>query len=180
MSSASFFTSWGDLARIVVVGVLAYLALVVLLRVSGKRTLSKMNAFDFVVTVALGSTLATILLSKSVALAEGVTAFAVLIALQFASTWTSVRSDRVNQLVKSEPALLVFRGQMLPEQMERSRVVESEVMAAVRGQGVPSLQAVEALVLETDGTFSVVSTSSSGERPSFAGVNGFPDDSSDR
>ena len=61
-----FFDDWGGLARVAVVGFLAYGGLVLLLRVSGKRTLSKMNAFDLVVTVALGSTLATILLSSSV------------------------------------------------------------------------------------------------------------------
>jgi uncharacterized membrane protein YcaP (DUF421 family) len=62
-----FFDSWDGLLRVVVVGILAYTGLVLLLRISGKRTLSKMNAFDFVVTVALGSTLATILLSSDVA-----------------------------------------------------------------------------------------------------------------
>lgn len=86
-----FFDSWQGLGRVVVVGILAYAALVFFLRVSGKRTLTKMNAFDLVVTVALGSTLATVLLSKDVALAEGLIAFAVLIALQFAVTWLSVR-----------------------------------------------------------------------------------------
>ena len=73
-----FFTHWFDLARVLIVGVSAYAALVFLLRISGKRTLSKMNAFDLVVTVALGSTLATILLSKDVALAEGLLALALL------------------------------------------------------------------------------------------------------
>ena len=67
-----FFDSWAGLLRVLVVGTLAYAALVLLLRVTGKRTLSKMNAFDLIVTVALGSTLATVLLSKDVALAEGV------------------------------------------------------------------------------------------------------------
>lgn len=76
-----FFDNWLGLVRILVVGTLAYLALVMLLRVPGKRTLSKMNAFDFVVTVALGSTLATVLLSETVALVEGVTAFMLLIGL---------------------------------------------------------------------------------------------------
>ena len=52
-----------------------------LLRVSGKRTLTRMNAFDLVVTVALGPTLATVLLTKSVALADGLAAFALLIFL---------------------------------------------------------------------------------------------------
>lgn len=66
-----FFDSWDGLLWVVVVGVLAYAVLILLLRVSGKCTLSKMHAFDLVVTVALGSTLATVLLSESVALAEG-------------------------------------------------------------------------------------------------------------
>jgi uncharacterized membrane protein YcaP (DUF421 family) len=86
------FQNWTGLWRVLVVGALAYCALVFLLRVSGKRTLSKMNAFDFVVTVALGSTLAAVFLSKNVALAEGVLAFALLIGLQFVITWLSVRS----------------------------------------------------------------------------------------
>ena len=81
-----------------------------LLRVSGKRTLTKMNAFDLVVTVALGSMLATVLLTRSVALAEGLTAFVLLIFLQFVLTWLSVRSRAVSRLVKSEPTLLVYQG----------------------------------------------------------------------
>jgi len=98
-----FFNNWADLGRVLIVGVLAYLGLIVLLRLSGKRTLAKMNAFDFVVTVALGSTLATVLLSKDVALAEGLVAFATLVALQFIIAWLSVRSETVSRFVKSEP-----------------------------------------------------------------------------
>jgi len=79
-----FFNDWATLLRTLIIGVLAYVSLIFFLRISGKRTLSKMNAFDFVVTVALGSTLATVLLSKGVALAEGSLGFALLVALQFA------------------------------------------------------------------------------------------------
>ena len=86
MGGGVFFDSWGGLVRVALVGVLAYSALVLLLRVSGKRTLSKMNAFDLIVTVALGSTLASIITSKDVALAEGMVAFVVLIGLQFVLT----------------------------------------------------------------------------------------------
>ena len=67
-----FFSGWGVLARTVILGVTSYAALVFLLRASGKRTLSKMNMFDFVITVAFGSTLASMLVSKNVALAQGV------------------------------------------------------------------------------------------------------------
>jgi len=147
-----FFDNWGGLARVIVVGVLAYVALVVLLRISGKRTLSKMNAFDFVVTVALGSTLATILLSKDVALVEGIVALGLLIGLQFVLTWLSVRSSTVDRLVKSEPTLLYHRDRFLRDAMRRERVTEDEVRAAIRGAGFASLESVEAVVLETDGS----------------------------
>jgi uncharacterized membrane protein YcaP (DUF421 family) len=86
------FSGWQSLFRVLVVGVLAYITLVLFLRLSGKRTLSKMNAFDFVVTVALGSTLATVLLTEDVALADGVISFALLVGLQFVFTWSSVRA----------------------------------------------------------------------------------------
>jgi uncharacterized membrane protein YcaP (DUF421 family) len=177
MTEASFFDSWSNLLRVVVVGVLAYVALVILLRVSGKRTLSKMNAFDLIVTVALGSTLATILLSRDVALAEGVTAFAVLIGLQYAITWSSVRWRMVSQLVKSEPALLAYRGEMLPDQLRKNRIVEAEVLAAIRAQGLSSLAKAEAVILETDGSFTVVSGSVDDGRWSYRGVKGVPETS---
>lgn len=148
-----FFDSWAGLVRVVVVGTCAYAALVVLLRVSGKRTLAKLNAFDFVVTVALGSTLATVLLSSSVALAEGVLALALLVTLQYAVAQASTRSRTVERLVKSEPTL-VYRGGFLHDAMRRERVTTDEVLQAARGQGHADLGAVAAVVLETDGTLS--------------------------
>ena len=151
-----FFDNWMAVARVLLVGALAYASLVLLLRVSGKRTLSKMNAFDLVVTVALGSTLATILLSKDVPLAEGLAAFALLIALQFAVTWSSLRSPVVRRLVKNEPTLLFYRGVMLDAALRRQRVLAEEVRAAIRAQGTAELASVEAVILETDGTFSVL------------------------
>jgi uncharacterized membrane protein YcaP (DUF421 family) len=165
-----FFSSWYSLGRIALVGVLAYVTLVVLLRSSGKRTLSKMNAFDLVVTIALGSTLATVMLSKTVALLDGVLAFALLIFLQLAITWLSVRSKAVSRLVKSEPALLVHHGALLPRALAQERVVEPEILAALRRQGVAALTEVEAVVLETDGSFSVIRCSPTLEASALHGV----------
>jgi uncharacterized membrane protein YcaP (DUF421 family) len=151
-----FYDNAFGLLRVLVVGTLAYLALVTLLRVSGKRTLSKMNAFDLIVTVALGSTLASVLLTKDIALLEGILAFALLIFLQFAITWLSVRSDRIQGIVKATPQLLLHRGQPLPDAMRRERVTREELAAAIRAQGIGSLEDVDAVVLETDGSLSVL------------------------
>ena len=170
---STFFQGWEGLLRVVVVGTLAYAGLVLLLRVSGKRTLAKMNAFDLVVTVALGSTLATVLLSKDVALAEGVVAFGLLAGLQFAVTWASVRSAAVRRLVRSEPTLVLYRGTFLDGALRAERLTRDEVRAAIRSHGVLDVATVEAVVLETDGTVSVIGPAD-GAPTALDGVRGAP------
>ena len=151
-----FFDGWYPLLRILVGGPCAYVGLVALLRVSGKRTLSKFNAFDLIVTVALGSTLATVILSKDVALADGCLALLLLVGLQLSATWLSVRSPTVSNVIKSTPRLLAYRGEFLDDALRRERVTRGEVLAAAREQGVAHLADVAAVVIETDGTISVV------------------------
>lgn len=152
----ALFDGWPVLLRTLLVGVLAYASLVALLRVSGKRTLSKMNAFDLVVTVALGSTLATILLDSGVSLAQGVLAFVLLIGLQFLITWSSVRASRVRRIVTGEPALLFYEGEFMEGALKGNRVTDEEVRAAIRAAGCAAITDAQAVVPETDGTFSVV------------------------
>lgn len=151
-----FFESWASLARVLLSGVLAYGALIVLLRVSGKRTLSKMNAFDLIVTVALGSTLATIILDNSISLVNGLAALGLLILLQYLITWASVRSEAVRSSVKSEPTALVLSGRYLDDAMREQRVTRDEVEAALRDHGTASVSDVACVVLETDGSLTVV------------------------
>ncbi|MBA3324273.1 MAG: DUF421 domain-containing protein [Rhodobacteraceae bacterium] len=166
------FDDWQGIARTMIVGVCAYIILVALLRTSGKRTLAKMNAFDLVVTVALGSTLATILLSADVALAEGAAAFVVLIGLQFLVAQAAVASRRVRKAVKSTPRALLLDGRLQEDALRDERVTPEEVAAAVRAQGVGALDDVAAVVLETDGSFSVITAAQAGDRSALASVRG--------
>jgi len=153
------FSGWTPVLRTVILGVLAYFALVALLRVSGKRTLSKMNAFDFVVTVALGSTLASVLTSRSVSLVQGVAALALLVLLQMINTFLAVRSDRYKQIIKATPTLIFFRGNYLVDQMREQRVTKEEILAAMRQQGMTEPSEVDAVVIETEGSLSVLKQS---------------------
>lgn len=151
-----FFNGWENLFRTLIIGLLAYGVLVLFLRLSGNRTLSKMNAFDLIVTVALGSTLATILLSKDVALAEGALALGLLIFLQFAITWLSVRKRWIKRLVTGEPLMLLYRGEFLSQALRQARVTQDEVCAAIRSHGLGRVSEAHAVILETDGSLSVV------------------------
>ncbi|MEQ9634967.1 MAG: DUF421 domain-containing protein [Devosia marina] len=150
-----FYQNPQGLVRTLIVGALAYVALVLFLRISGKRTLAKLNAFDLVVTVALGSTLSAILLQESIALAEGLVALALLIAAQYLVTFLSIRSQRFASLVRSEPALLAKDGRALEDAMKRERITHHEVLSAVRANGGNDISDVEFLILESDGTISV-------------------------
>jgi len=154
--SGMVFQGWPGLARTGVVGALAYAGLVLFLRISGKRTLSKLNAFDLVVTVALGSTLATILLNEDVALAEGLVAFATLIGLQWAVAWTSVRWPAFARSVRAEPTVLLRDGEPLAPAMRRERVTESELLGAVREAGARDLSEAEVVLLDGDGALTAI------------------------
>lgn len=162
-----FFDSWDNVYRVIVVGVLAYAGLVLLLRISGNRTLSKMNSFDLVVTVAFGSTLSAILVNKSVSLAVGLAALALLIVLQLVITWCSVRSSFVNRIVKTSPTMLVLDGQLRHDALKRVRVTDDEILAAVRQQGHGALDDIDAVILETDGSLSVIPASQAGNRSAY-------------
>ncbi|HEX2017820.1 MAG TPA: YetF domain-containing protein [Aurantimonas sp.] len=167
-----FFDNWYGLLRVLVVGILAYSGLVFMLRVTGKRTLSKMNAFDLIVTVALGSTLATVLLTSSVALAEGLLAFALLCGLQYVVAMASVRSERFQSIIKAQPSLLFHNGRFIGPMLRKERVTEEEILAAVRSQGHADMEKVSAVVLETDGSFSVLTGSGSSGSSALRTVKG--------
>lgn len=153
-----FDTAYG-LLRVIVMAALAYAGLIVALRIAGKRALAKLNAFGLVVTVALGSTLATILLTKDVVLLEGLLAFGMLMLLQWCVARLSISSSWFRELVRSEPRLLVEDGQYRRNAMRDERVTVGEVDAAVRSAGIGRLQEVGAVVLETDGSMSVIRAS---------------------
>ncbi|AGF98608.1 hypothetical protein MmTuc01_3354 [Methanosarcina mazei Tuc01] len=154
-----FFNTWSDIVRVLVLGIAGYIALIFFLRVSGKRTLSKLNAFDFVITVALGSTFGSFILSKDISLSEGLTGLAVLIWLQHMISWLTVRSDFIKGVIRGEPTLVYYNGEYLKDAMKRSRVVESEIEQSVRNEGHANLEDVGAVILETDGSFSIIGRS---------------------
>lgn len=150
------FDNQNQIQNILLTGLLCYVGVILFLRLSGKRTLAKMNAFDFIITVALGSTLATAMMSKDTPLAEGLAGLGLLVLLQYLVSWVYVRWPFFNRIVKSEPRLLFYRGEFKERALREERVVKEELLQAARSQGLLSLGKVEAIVLETNGKFSIV------------------------
>jgi uncharacterized membrane protein YcaP (DUF421 family) len=167
-----WFDAWSDLGRILAVGATAYVTLVLVLRASGKRTLAKLNAFDLVVTVALGSTLATILLSRDVSWSEGAVALALLAALQFVVAWVTVRRPSLRGTVTAHPTLLLRDGELIAAALREQRMTAAEVRQAVRATGSGDLSSIAAVVLESDGSLSVIPAAQLGDGSSLHGVRG--------
>jgi uncharacterized membrane protein YcaP (DUF421 family) len=157
MDDVVFF--WGGIApllRILVVGTIAYISIVFLLRVSGKRTLTSMNMFDFIVTIAIGSAYGRILTAKQVSVSEAFVTFALLVSLQYLLTFFEVRSKAFSSFIASVPILLFYQGSFLEKNMRKERVSKDELLGAVRQNRISSLDEVEAIVLETNGSVSVI------------------------
>ena len=164
MDQVSFlWDGWQPLVRILVVGTLAYVWLVFLLRVTGPRNMSKMTTFDFVITVTLGSAFGRVLTAQEVAVADAIVAFALLVALQWVFASLRRRSDRFARLVDAPPALLYHGRRPVEAALRRHRLTESDLHSAARANGMGSLDDVEAVILQADGTLVVIGSSSMGD-----------------
>jgi uncharacterized membrane protein YcaP (DUF421 family) len=171
MSSINFFfDGWEPVLRVVVVGSLSYIFLLIFVRISGKRTLSKMSAFDFIVTITLGSAFGRILTARNVALVECLAAFLTLILLQWLVSTLRVHFKKFEHLVDAEPALLYFNGRYNTQNMQKERITESEILAKVREEGLASLDEVEAVILESAGTLAVILKQNNGLKQAVAAI----------
>lgn len=115
-----------------------------------------MNNFDWIVTVAVGSLFASMVVLKDVSFAEGALSIGLLLALQFGVTLATSRWEWARTAVLAPPSLLYFRGRFLSDAMRKERVSRDEILAAVRESGASSIDQVGAVVLESDADLSVL------------------------
>ncbi len=153
-----FFESWENVLRIVICSAIGYLTLFLFIRISGKRTLSKFSAFDFVVTVSLGSTLSWMILAQ-VPIIDGSVALIVIILLQYFFAILSQKSNIFEKIVNSSPTLLYYDGKFLHQKLKSEVITEDEILSEVRKNGIENLAEVKAVIMESDGNISVIKKS---------------------
>ena len=135
---------------------LFYILIIVMVRVVGKRTTSEFNNFDWIINVAVGSLAASGILLRNVASIDAIAAIVVLAACQFVTTKLVLRSEDVADIVKAEPTLLTHKGEYLRDAMARTRISEEEIKMALRAAGIGAVADANWVVLETNGTMSVL------------------------
>lgn len=167
MEPTYIFGGWNAIARIAFIAAGGFITLIVLLRVGGWRRLTRMNVFDFVVTVTLGSAFGRALTAREVGIVDAFTAFAVLIGMQQAFAWLQRRSDGFARFVRPPPVLVYHRGEIVDQALRATGLREVELLQAARQHGLGSLEEAEVVVLEPDGSFSVVLSDKAGDGSAF-------------
>ncbi|MGO2226580.1 MAG: DUF421 domain-containing protein [Psychrobacter celer] len=151
-----FFDNIDKLGRIVLTSVMVYVLIVLVTKVSGKRSTSQLNNFDWIVTVMIGSLGASTILLKDVPFIEGVSSILVLYLLQFLVTKYASVSPQFSNFILSEPRIVFYQGQFLPDAMRSERLTRQEIECAMRSQGINSFDDVEAVVFESDAKLTII------------------------
>ena len=154
-----FFNGSEPIYTSIIISVILYFSIVTLLRFSGKRTLSDLNAFDLLVTITMGSIAATTILSKDTSYVNGIISISTLIVLQYVIAKGAVFSKNFNKLIRSKSTLVFYKGEYLEENMKKMRITKNDILQQARlQQGITSNQ-ISAALLESNGKLSIIKNS---------------------
>lgn len=150
-----FDITWDSAALIAFSALGIYISVIVMTRICGKRSFSKMSSFDFAMTVAVGSIIATTVLSQSVSMLQGITGLIVVYLLQIGAALAR-RNQNVRQIMDNSPLLLMDGGTVLEDNLRKARVTRGDLRSKLREANVTRLSQVRAVVFETTGDISVL------------------------
>lgn len=168
MDSTILWTGWTPLVHVALMATAGYLALVVLLRVTGPRTMSKMTPLDFVIAVTVGSAFGRTITAEKVSLVQTLWVLVVLVGLQWGLAWARSRSATIRRMVDHPPVVLYSDGEVRERALRRHRLVEADLHEAVRGAGLGSMADVHTVLLLREGSLGVMTHDQIGDGSSIS------------
>lgn len=141
---------------VIVSAVVIYAALLLLARLAGLRSFSKISGFDFPVTIAFGSVVASVIISRDPPLLQGVAALASLFAIQMLFAWLRLKFGWIEGLSTNTPRVIMIGGKVQDEQMRKAKISINDLRAKLREAGVLNYDQVFAVVAETTGDITVL------------------------
>ena len=150
-----FNISWKTTMLICLTSLGIYLSVIILTRICGKRSFSKMSSFDFAMTVAVGSIIATTVLSSSVNLMQGIVGLVAIYLLQIIIA-VGRRNKLIRKMVDNSPLLLMDGERIIDSNLRKARVSEGDLRSVLREANVTQLSQIKAVVFETTGDISVL------------------------
>jgi uncharacterized membrane protein YcaP (DUF421 family) len=138
-------------------GLAVYVILLVVFRISGKRTLSQVTTFDFVLLLIIAEVTQQALVGQDYSMTNFVLLVATLIGLDIAMSFVKERSPRLDRLLEGQPLVIVENGKALHDRMQKARVDDEDVLTAARmHQGLERMEQIKYAVLERNGGITIV------------------------
>lgn len=134
-----------------------YLFMVAAIRLFGKKELSQLSVTDLVFILLISNAVQNAMLGPDTSLAGGVLAALCLFVLNYLLKLVMYRSKKVKSLIEGEPVMLVYKGNLIEDNMAKEKITLDELEAVVREHGVSSIENVALAILEIDGNISVLS-----------------------
>ena len=134
-----------------------YLALMVLFKIAGRRSLAEVTTFDFVFLMMISEATQQALLGDDFSVNNSMVVIATLITLDVGLSLFKQRSGVVSRLIDGEPTIIVEDGKILRRRAQRARLAEADIMEAARSsQGIETLDEIKFAILERNGKISVI------------------------
>ncbi|PAU58551.1 DUF421 domain-containing protein [Pseudomonas sp. PICF141] len=141
----------------VVRAVVMYLALMVLFKIAGRRSLAELTTFDFVLLMIIGEATQQALVGNDFSLTNSMLVIITLIALDVGLSLLKQRSQWVQRLIDGGPTIIVENGKILHQRLRNARLVEADIMEAARSsQGIETLEQIKFAIIERNGKISVI------------------------
>ncbi len=144
--------SWWEL---ILRGLIVYVFLIVLLRVTGKRQVGQLAPFDLVLLLVLSNAVQNAMTGGDNSVLGGLISASVLVLLNYAAGILTYRSKKLESLVEGRPEVLVHNGKVFTDVLEREKLTHHELNAALREAGCACVEQVHYAILENNGTISV-------------------------
>lgn len=134
-----------------------YVALMILFKIAGRRSLAELTTFDFVLLMIIGEATQQALLGNDFSLTNAIVVIVTLIAVDVGLSLLKQRSSTVSRLIDGEPTILVENGKILHERLRHARLIEADLMEAARSsQGIEKVEEIKFAILERNGKISVI------------------------
>lgn len=136
--------------------IVVYFALLLLLRLAGRRTLGQLSSFDFVVFLIIGGATQRALLGQDYSVVNALLVVATLVVLDVGMTLIERDFPTFSKIVNGRPLIIVEHGKVLRDHLRKARLTEDDVLAVVRHNGVERVEDVRFAILEAGGRISVI------------------------
>jgi uncharacterized membrane protein YcaP (DUF421 family) len=144
-----------DPLNLLIRAVIVYLAVLILLRISGKRQMGQMGATEFVAVLLISNAVQNSMNGGDNSLIGGLFLAVILVSLSTLISYLTYRSKLFSSIFEGTPTLLVHRGKLIHKHLANERMSESELKVMLRKQGLHDMNEIETAILEADGTLSI-------------------------